>query len=119
MNVPASFRDFPWIAPWQAISDRGRDAYRLECRLELTPGHPLYGVDIVPVARRCDSDDILMALSHPQAELAVVHLTFIGAPETDVKWPATILYQDLQHWVRERMIPDLAQFELEGFREAA
>ena len=110
---------FPWILPWKAISANGRDAYRLEVSLEVTPGHPLFGVRVTPLARRCDSDDVLFELHHHPAQLAVVHLTFTGAPERKLHWPAITLYKDLQHWVTRRMMPDVAYYETHGIRKAA
>jgi len=110
---------FPWILPWRAISPAGRDAYKLELRLEVTPGHPLYDVDVTPVARRCDTDDILLELHHHPAQFAVVHLTFIGAPESKSHWPSITLYSNIEHWVSRRMMPDAAYYELHGARKAA
>jgi len=113
------FSEFPWLKPWQAISQRGREAYLHELRLEVTPGHPLFGVPVTPVARCCDTDDILFELHNHPAEFAVVHMTFIGAPESKPHWPVITLYSDLDHWVAKRMMPDVAYFEAHGIRKAA
>jgi len=112
-------KQFPWILPWQAISANGQDAYRLEVSLEVTPGHPLFGVRVTPLARRCDADDVLFELHHHPAQLAVVHLTFTGAPERKPHWPAVTLYSNMEHWVSARMMPDVAYYETHGFRNAA
>jgi len=119
MNRRTGFETFPWIAPWQPISLRGRIAYEHELRLEMTPGHPLYDADFTAVGRTCDDDDILFVLHDHPAKLAVVHLTFIGRQEVAPQWPSVTLYRDVDHWVSRRMMPDVAHFETNGRSEAA
>lgn len=114
------FERFPWIAPWQPVSIAGREAYEHELQLEVTPGHPLYEAKVTAIARTCHDDNVLFRLhKQKEAALAVVHLTFRGRPERDTKWPATILYRDLDHWVTACMIPDAAAFELDQSNPAA
>jgi hypothetical protein len=74
---------------------------------------------VTPLARRCDTDDILFELHHHPAPLAVVHLTFIGAPESKPHWPSITLYSNIEHWVSRRMMPDAAYYEMYGARKAA
>jgi hypothetical protein len=119
MSEPNEFEGFPWIAPWQAISYQGKEAYELELRREVTPGHPLYDVNVQAVARTCNDDEILFYLPDHPAQLAVVHLTFTGRPERESRWPHVTLYKDTDHWVTRRMIPDVARFEIDPHREAA
>lgn len=114
------FKDFPWIDPWVPISERGREAYENELRMELGLDHPLYGVQARAVARTCHTDDILFQLKdHLIAELAVVHLTFRGRPESAPQWPSVILYRDLEHWVSHRMLRDAAAYEIDQSNQAA
>jgi len=113
------FDRFPWIAPWQAISSHGREAYEHELQLEVSPGHPLYEAHYTAIARTCHDDNVLFRLHNGIAHLAVVHLTFRGKPERDTKWPATILYRNLDHWVTACMIPDAASYELDQSNPAA
>ena len=48
-----------------------------ELNREVSPSHPLYGVDCQAIAiNRQDSDDILFLTSHPEMPLAYVHLTW-------------------------------------------
>lgn len=115
----SDFERFPWIAPWQAVSTKGREAYEHELRLEVTPGHPLYDAKLTAIARTCHDDNVLFRIHGTSAELAVVHLTFRGKAEPDTKWPATILYRDLDHWVTARLIPDAASYELDQSNPAA
>src|SRR5687768_9110997 len=118
MAIP-DFQNFPWIMPWQEISLQGRQAYEHELHLELSPGHPLHEKAVTAIARTCHDDDVLFRLHGDEAALAVVHLTFRGRPERDVKWPSTTLYRDMDHWVTACMIPDAAAFELDQSNPAA
>lgn len=109
MNRDA-FNNFPWIQPWQAISERGRIAYEHELSLELSPAHPLFGVRATAIARSSVGDDVLFQLYEHVAELAVVHLTYTGRPEVD-GWPQMTLYANTDHWVMRGMLVDAARFE--------
>lgn len=105
------FTNFPWIAPWQAISGHGREAYEYELAQEVTPGHPLYGIKVRAVGRLCHGDDVLFELIDHPAPLAVVHLTFVGRPEVEPRWPTVVFYSDLDHWVARGLMPDIARYE--------
>jgi len=118
-SMAIDFTNFPWIAPWQAISARGREAYENELGLEVTPGHPLYGVPIKAVGRTCHGDDILYELLNHPAQLAVVHLTFTGRPEREPRWPSVTFYSDLDHWVARGLMPDIARYESDPSNRAA
>jgi len=112
--------EFPWIDPWVPISERGREAYDNELRMELSLDHPLYGVHARAVARTCHTDDILYQLKdHHVAQFAVVHLTFRGHQEPGPQWPSIILYRDLEHWVTQRMLRDAAAYEIDQSNQAA
>ena len=114
------FKEFPWIDPWVPVSDRGREAYQHELRMELGLDHPLYGVQARAVARTCHTDDILFQLlDHDVAKFAVVHLTFRGRTEHDPQWPSVTLYRDMEHWVTQRMLRDAAAFEIDQPNQAA
>lgn len=112
-------QDFPWIDPWVPISERGREAYDNELRMELGLDHPLYGIRTKAIARTCHTDDILFLLKdHRIAEFAVVHLTFRGKPESDPQWPSVILYKDMEHFVTMRMLRDAAAYEIDESQAA-
>jgi hypothetical protein len=113
------FTRFPWITPWQAISERGRVAYEHELHLETSPGHPLFETPVTAIGRTCHDDNVLFKLHQHPAAFAVVHLTFRGRSERDVKWPCTILYRDLDHWVTAGLIPDAANYEIRQSDSAA
>lgn len=105
--------------PWQPISARGREAYELELRLEVASGHPLFEVPVTAIGRTGHDDNVLFRLHNHPASFAVAHLTFRGRPERDVKWPTTVLYRDLDHWINACMIPDAANYELDQSNNAA
>src|SRR5664279_2934243 len=114
------FEEFSWIDPWVPISERGREAYENELKMELGLDHPLYGVKARAIARTCHTDDILFHLKdHPIAEYAVVPLTFRGRLESSPQWPSVILYRDLEHWVTQRMLRDAANYEIDQSNQAA
>jgi hypothetical protein len=116
---PKSFGNFPWIPPWQQISDRGRAAYEHELKLETSPGHPLHGVPATAIGRTMHDDNILFQLHGHAAALAVVHLTFRGRPEREVKWPHVTLYRHLDHWIMRGMLIDAADYEIDESNQAA
>ena len=114
------FKDFPWIDPWVPVSENGREAYNNELRMEVGLDHPLYGVRAKAVGRTCHTDDVLFHLKdHRIAELAVVHLTFRGKPESGPQWPSVTLYRDLEHFVTQRMLRDAAAYEIDQSNQAA
>jgi hypothetical protein len=113
------FKDFPWIAPWQPISSRGREAYEHELRLELSLSHPLFEVRATAIARTSHGDDVLFLLHDHGAQLAVVHLTFQSRPEPEAKWPSVVFYRDLDHWIMRGMLRDAARYEIDQSGQAA
>jgi hypothetical protein len=74
--------------------------------------HVLYGRQAIAVGRRYDNDDVLFYLPDGPAMLAVVHLTWsTQTPEPDARIPWTDLYQSVQEWIDQRMIPDAEERE--------
>jgi len=66
---------------------------------ELKPGHSLYDVGVIAVARRYAQDDYLFALEHLTYPFAVVHLTWAGDRERP-PWPGTTYLPDYDAFVR-------------------
>ena len=62
-----------------AKSGEHRDRLEAELHLELSEGHPLFGVRVSAVARCGHCDDTLFQL--PSETFAVVHLTWRRGPE--------------------------------------
>jgi len=65
--------------PWQQLGTS--DALMSELHRELAPGHALFGVPLNAIARRLDSDDVLVSLNDGSGRVALVHLTWRGKPE--------------------------------------
>jgi hypothetical protein len=84
-----------WLAPWQPIRDsRPEDPTALELHDELRNGHFLFGIRTRPVAQRQDCPDVLFELLDGSGRFAVVHLAHGQHPETDPRWPETVVYDD-------------------------
>ncbi len=98
--------DIDWLPPWLP-ADVG---FEEELARELRPGHPLYGVKAVSVARRTDNDDVLFALFGHSSRFAVVHLTWSSRPEPSPEWPATVFFASLEEWIEQGMRKDHVEF---------
>ena len=93
----------PWNNVWRPIRDADVAA-RLEqelCR-ELVAGHLLHGVPVAAIARRSDCDDVLF-LRDSSDRVALVHLTWKGDFERNLKWPQAVLYDCLDDWIERGM----------------
>lgn len=102
------------LEPWSATSD----VHILdEFRREMAPGHVLEDIELSPVARRKDCDDVLFALDDGSGRFAVVHLTFSKSRERDSRFPRTWFFKDRETffeymeaahavWAGEREDPD-------------
>ena len=109
MTVPKDVPDIPWRSPWAPIPSP-----QFEARLAKEVGreHVLHGRQAIAIGRRHDNDDVLFYLPDGPAMLAVVHLTWsTRTPEPDARLPWTDLYQSVQEWIEQRMIPDAVEWE--------
>jgi hypothetical protein len=86
-EVPVG-RVLDWGTGWAPINEDG-SAQELELAKELGEGHPLQGVQRILFGRCLRCDDVVAALAcvPGEPELAVIHLTWRGAPEVGPKWP--------------------------------
>ena len=98
----------PWRPPWQPIPpDQGAWAAAALQR-EMSAGHGLFGRTVQAIGRRQDCDDLLFFLGESGPRFAVVHLTY--ARETRPEWPITKLFDTLEAWIEQCMIPDAQEF---------
>jgi hypothetical protein len=74
------------------------EAVMAELRRELADGHPLSGVDLNLVARRPDSDDILVRFLDGSNRVAEVHLTWRHAVESP-PFPGATIYDSIDAWM--------------------
>ncbi len=91
-----------WLEPWYVASESDR-GLETQLRVETSERHVLYGVSVTLLARRADTDDALFALS--DGRVAEVHLTWRSSAEPDPHWPATTIFESLDVWARESMLP--------------
>lgn len=78
-----------WPRPWRSLFVEGEAEFAAaQLQRELIPGHPLYGINVTPLARRDDTNDILFALS--DGRVAQVHLSWKNCPFTvELPWAVT------------------------------
>jgi hypothetical protein len=93
---------FSFRKPWRDFASGEAEAFMNEVRIELTPGHPLHGVNLTAMARSDSTDDVLFRLD--DGTLAEVHLTWRGSSE-QLPWPRHRLYASIEEWVQQVMIP--------------
>jgi hypothetical protein len=68
-----------WPPPWQF--DTAKNLLE-ELNKEMSQRHILYGLEVRPIARRHDNDDVLFAaLDKTKPPLVLVHLTYSGKEE--------------------------------------
>lgn len=105
-RYPRGMGHLPWRRPWTPIVPGLEE----QLHRELSPGHPLYRLQAVAVARRSDRDAVLFYLPKTLQPFAVVTLTWAGHPQPAPDRPHTIRYETLERWVREVLIPDTEEF---------
>lgn len=96
--------EIQWRVPWGPVPAEHNEGTIAELRREIPAGHILNGRSIQTVGRRQDCDDVLFYLGESKPQFAVVHLTY--QKETNPGWPNTWLYDSLQVWVEQCLIPD-------------
>jgi hypothetical protein len=86
--------------PWyRLLDDRQRLRLEEEIGREISSGHPLAGLSLRVLAKRDDSDDVLLTLDESEnGRVAEVHLTWSGKNERDPRWPATTIFKSLGEW---------------------
>jgi hypothetical protein len=97
-----------WREPWYAVPIEHDAGTVAELHQEMCPGHVLSGRFVQAVGRRQDRDDVLFYLGEAIPQFAVVHLTY--ARETRPEWPSTSLFDTLDAWIEQCMIPDAEEF---------
>jgi hypothetical protein len=105
-------RGVEWLVPWHPVSDDPTQVAGMEreLRLELSAGHPLFGLPVRTLARRKDCDDVLFAIEDGTGRVAVVHLTWTQSPPERPPWPGTTVFPSLAAWSAEGMRADAEEF---------
>ena len=112
MTIPKEITEISWREPWHPI-----ESPQFEERLAKEVGrkHVLYMRKVISVGRRYDMDDVLFYLPDGPGLLAVVHLTWSSrTPEPNPQIPWTNLYNSVQEFVDQRMIPDADEISQAG-----
>jgi hypothetical protein len=101
-----------WLEPWYSIADQRdqADGMARELQRELALGHPLFGVPVEAVGRRCDCDDVVFRLLDGSGRFAVVHLTWIHSPPDRPPYPWTTIFESCDKWIAECMLSDHKQY---------
>ena len=99
-----------WLEPWYPVDEFGAEravemaaALENQLRREICERHVLHGMNVRLIARRADTDDALFALD--DGHVAEVHLTWRRDTEPDPRWPDCAIFESLDQWVRESMVP--------------
>ena len=94
---------FSFSEPWRALISSEADAILREIRTELSPGHPLHGVNLTAIATSRRADDVLFQLD--DGRVCQVHLTWRMSADKP-PWPRHQMFSTLEDWVTEVMVPD-------------
>jgi len=97
-----------WRVPWLKMPTEHALKIEAELHRETRSGHVLFGREAIAVGRRQDCDDTLFYLGEASPQFAVVHLTW--RVEDSPRWPDTTLFDSLEMWVEQCMIPDAEDF---------
>jgi hypothetical protein len=93
-----------WLDPWYPVNDPAvRAGLEEQLRVEISERHDLFGEIAQLVARRNDTDDALFALQN--GRVAEVHLTWSKKAEQDPRWPVTAIFNSMEEWRQESMMP--------------
>ena len=99
-----------WLSPWWSTENQDEQfhlEFKMQLEMEVGPEHPLHGIETRLIARG-NSDDALFKLLDGSGRYAVVHLTWARHPEP-FPWPVTEVFDSLESFVRDRMIPEHAK----------
>src|SRR5262245_54434334 len=99
-----------WREPWRPVPPDHAAEAAAELQREMCAGHVLFGRAVQAVGRRQDCDDVLFYLGESAPQFAVVHLTY--QRETRPEWPSTSVFDALDAWIEQCMIPDAEGFAL-------
>ena len=98
-----------WQVPWMPLSLESAHHAEAKFQREACTDHVLFGRRVVAVGCRQDCDDFLFYLGDTAPCFAVIHLTY--QRESRPEWPGTRLFDSLQAWIEQCMVPDAADFD--------
>jgi hypothetical protein len=83
-----------WPPGWRPVDEEEGEGLARQLRDELSPSHILRGRAFDVIARRDDSDDVLLRLDDD--EIAEMHLTWARQATPD--FPGVLLFLDFTTW---------------------
>jgi hypothetical protein len=101
-------RRIEFKAPWAAVTPEEQERLEAELAREVCLLHHLASLDREVVARRTDTNDILVAINPHLCECAQVRLTWSGKTEMNPEVPKMELEATFQDWIEDKMLPDHA-----------
>ena len=111
--LPQSPPQFQWLDPWQDIDDNN-EVFVRELLLELSSQHAFYGLSFAAIAKRVDCDDVLFSTSDHSAPYVVVHMTWRGREESDLRWPHAVGFKSWGDWIERCFLPDHNEYFRDG-----
>jgi hypothetical protein len=101
-QTPATLK---WLEAWEPLKNSG-EHFVNELRKELSRQHVLFDVPVRAIGRHVGCDDVLFTADDSEKPLAVVHLKWAGAADSDPQWPYTTVYKNWQDWIERCLLPD-------------
>jgi hypothetical protein len=99
-SMASSTTDF--LEPWERFVEGQADFFVLELERELSPGHALYGLKLLPLGHSGASDDVLFEME--DGRVVQVHLIHSPLGE-QAPWPRHRIYSNFSEWAQKVMIP--------------
>ena len=98
-----------FTAPWEHVPESDT-ALLAELKLELSKGHPMYDMKLLPVAKRIDKDDVCFReISSDTERYFEVHLTWSGKKEI-TPYPRHTEYFDFHSWFDGKCLKDQEEY---------
>lgn len=91
-----------FLEPWYDFLPGQGDAFLQELKREVSPGHPLDGLRLVPLGHSGAADDALFEAE--DGRVFEVHLTFSRHIEPP-PWPRCRAYPNANEWIQQVMLP--------------
>lgn len=88
--------------PWEGFTPGQGEAFLRELTCELSPGHALYGRELVPLGHSRAADDVLFDAQGGQ--IVEVHLTWSGHA-VQPPWPRHKVFATMSEWIEQVMLP--------------
>ena len=92
-----------FLEPWEEFGPGQADAFLLELSREVSAGHPLRDLPLVPLGHSGAADDALFAAQ--DGRVVEVHLTWSRRSEQP-PWPTHRFYSSVDQWIEQAMLPE-------------